>query len=169
MNLEDLMESLLTYPTYLLHHIVNGKATWQVHFMFVKFILYIRIQLIHCSFSIRNTLINLLILGNIVIAITRVGKTRNLDVHFSSDGITGNLPKNIDNMFSHREKFEGLESKRCTRIVVGNSYNLLTLKQILSWGDNPIMEWRFCNKLCCIWDRGLKCILIVVYLYGQWW
>ena len=46
------------------------------------------------------------------------------------------------------------------------SYNLLVLKKIFEFGDNLIdlLEGSFCNRLCCIWDRGLKFILVVVYL-----
>ena len=32
-------------------------------------------------------------------------------------------------------------------------------------GENPIMEWSFCNRLCCIWDCGLECTLVIVYLF----
>ena len=61
----------------------------------------------------------------------------------------------------HRHKFEVLKIKGCTRIVVGYIYNPVALKQILSW-DNSIMEQNVCNRLYCIWNCGLRCILVVV-------
>ena len=82
----------------------------------------------------------------------------------------GNLPTNIN--FLHREftpntkKFlRVLKIKGCTRTVVWCD----TATIFWLWGtfwveNNPIMEWSFWNRFCCIWDCGLECILVIVYL-----
>ena len=60
---------------------------------------------------------------------------------FQTGKTPGICQKNLKYVFAqgiylqHRDKFGVLKIKGCTRIVVGNMYNLLALKQILSWGQ----------------------------------
>ena len=102
--------------------------------------------LVYCYFSIWNTFINPFTFKKYCYNHYQGWKrTGNLDVHFPDVKSTGNLPKNIEKYvftpgiyFQHREKFNGLKIKGCTRIVAGCSYNLLALKQIFSWGQPNI-------------------------------
>ena len=106
------------------------------------------------------------------------GKTGNLDVHYYRQEKHRKCAKNNKNMFLHREftsnrggggNFEVLKIKGSTRIVVQYSYNLLALKQILSWGNNPIMEWEFLQQALLYLVLWLRVYTgSSISLYGHW-
>ena len=70
----------------------------------------------------------------------------------------GEFTSNIGAIF----KFQKI--KGCTRSMVWYSYNILALKQILSW-IQPNSKVKFlCNRLYCIWNCCFVCMLVAVYL-----
>ena len=83
---------------------------------------------------------------------------------------TRNLPKYLKKFFTqgiklqHGEKFEFFVAfkDKLIRIVVGYCFNLLTLNQILTWGQ-PNNGMKFLQQAVL---HFALCVLIVVYLYG---
>ena len=60
---------------------------------------------------------------------------------------TGILPKNIKNTFLHREHFEVLKIKWCTKIVVGYSHNLFWLWRKILVGRQPNNGMKFLQQV----------------------
>ena len=67
---------------------------------------------------------------------------------------------------SYTENFEVLKIMN-VKGLCWDTATIFWLEPKFELGDNLIMVWGFFNRLCCIWDCGSECILVVVYLVGS--
>ena len=99
------------------------------------------------------------------------GKSREFGCSFFPEG--GICHKILKNIFLHGKftsytgNFELLKIKAYSKTGGGIQLQYFGFEASFGLRDISLMEWSFCNRLCkrlcCIWDCGLECILVVVY------